>query len=138
MNFSSPPESDDILAYRRRITGKTWILAGLTGAGFALFGLWNWTLGIFFGLCVGMINFFLLARQTARLAARAASAEKSKGVMVTGHWMRYLLIGTVTFLVYKKSTISFPAFLVGMMLVYLAIFVDAFQLRFKSGPAQES
>ena len=121
MTTSEPIE---ISSYRRRITGKTLILAGILGAIFALIGMWDWTLGIILGLSIGMINFVLLCRQTARLAD--SPANKAKGIMILGHWMRYLLIGSVVYLVYKKSSISFPGFLIGMVLVYAVIFIDGF------------
>ncbi|GEM_PF-7096507 len=132
MNPSTEPQ--EIISYRRRITGKSWLFAGIIGALFALFGLWNWTLGLMLGLCIGMINFFLLCRQTSRLAH--APVEKGKGMMIAGHWLRYLLIGSVAFIVYKKSTVSFPAFLIGMMMVYAVIFIDGWWLGFKADRTQ--
>ena len=123
----NPTEPIEISSYRRIITGKTLIVAGVLGAIFALIGMWDWTLGIILGLSIGMINFFLLCRQTARLTN--SPANNAKGTMILGHWMRYLLIGSVVYLVYKKSSISFPGFLVGMVLVYAVIFIDGIWKR---------
>lgn len=120
----NPTEPIEISSYRRRITGKTLILTGILVAIFALIGMWDWTIGIILGLSIGMINFVLLCRQTARLAD--APANKAKGMMILGHWMRYLLIGSVVYLVYKKNSVSFPGFLIGMVLVYAVIFIDGF------------
>ncbi|MBI4970671.1 MAG: ATP synthase subunit I [Candidatus Omnitrophica bacterium] len=128
----NPSEPLEIQSYRRRITGMTWLVTGIAGAVFALVGMWHWTLGLILGLAIGMINFFLLCRQTARLAN--AAQDKAKGIMILGHWMRYLLIGSVVYLVYKKGSVSFPAFLIGMMLVYGVIFFDGiFASRARKG-----
>ena len=132
MNSSEPIE---ISSYRKRITGKTLILTGILGSIFALIGMWDWTLGIILGLSIGMINFVLLCRHTARLAD--SPANKAKGIMILGHWMRYLLIGTVVYLVYKKNSVSFPGFLIGMALVYAVIFIDGFW-KMKSDKAAQS
>ena len=125
-------EPQEIVVYRRRITGISWILVGVLGAIFALAGMWNWTVGLVLGLSIGMINFLLLSRQIARLAS--ASVEKAKSGMILGHWMRYLLIGVVIYLVYRKSSVSFPAFLIGLALVYGVIFLDGW-LGFKTRKA---
>ena len=127
-------EPQEIASYRRRITGRSWIIAGVLGAGFAIFGMWDWTVGLILGLCLGFINFFLLCRQTARLAV--SNIDQGKGRMIVGHWARYFLLGTVIFIVYKKDSVSFPAFLIGMMLIYAAIFLDAWMFRKSNGVTQ--
>jgi len=129
-------EPIEISSYRRRIIGKSWFVAGILGAILALCGLWNWTLGVIVGLSLGMINFILLCRQTVRL--QNAALEKGKSFMILGHWMRYLLMGLVVFLVYRKGSVSFPAFLIGLALVYVVIFFDAWWRGFKTSKAVKS
>lgn len=129
-------EPQEISSYRQRITGKSWIAVGVIGAIFALIGMWNWTVGLVLGLSIGMINFLLLCRQTARL--QSATVDGGKSSMILGHWARYFLIGIVVYLVYRKSSVSFPAFLIGMTLVYAVIFIDAWMLGFKTDKALKS
>jgi len=128
-------EPVEIISYRRRITGESWIAAGVLGAGLAVFGLWNWTIGLLLGLCLGLVNFFLLCRQTARI--QQTVLDRAKGGMILGHWARFLLMGCVIYLVYRKETVSFPAFLAGLVLVYGVIFVDGF-LRARKKEISES
>jgi len=120
--MSSSNEPMEITTYKRRVLVKSWILTVIALVICAVLMRINWVFGVFLGQCLGVLNFSMLCKQTSKLAQ--TSSDKAKGVMVFGHWMRYLILGIVVYFVYQKQSISFAGFLIGLIFVYLAIFWD--------------
>ncbi len=115
-------EPQEIVQYKRRVIGISWLLASVAGLIFLIFSKWNWTIGIFIGQCLGSLNFSMLCKQTSKLAV--VDSDKAKGFMISGHWVRYIILGVVIYFAYTKETISFIGFLIGFSLFYVAIFWD--------------
>ena len=130
MTSALAKEPVEISSYRRRLVGISWIAGSVLATVAALIGHIDWTLGIVFGLSLGLLNFFLLCRQTAKLAQAAdVTEQKGKSFMVLGHWTRYIVMGAVIYLIYQKHSVSFPAFLAGLALVYVIIFIDGMRFQ---------
>ena len=80
----------------------------------------DWIVGIFLGFMLGWVNFILLRRQVA-------SGSRSRGTMILGSWARYLLLGGVIYFVYRKESVSFPGFILGLVSFYLFMAVWAWR-----------
>jgi len=114
---NDPPE---IASYRATLIRKSWLLTLVLAVVFVALGLWDWVWGLFIGQMMGLFNFILLCRQTAKIVGMDSS--KAKGSLLAGHGLRYVGLAVVAFLVSQKAGIHFVGFAVGLLMIYAALF----------------
>lgn len=96
----------------------TAVILGMTlSAGACGLGRWNWALGMAAGTLAGIANYHFMFRHLASIADRNARL----GAHAARFLLRYLFLGLMFFLAFKTPQMDFWAFLLGFLVIHLAI-----------------
>jgi len=107
----------DAFTERKRVVAVTSVLGMILSAGALAAGKTDGALGMMWGALVGIADYYLRFRHLASLQSRDARV----GTHAAKFFLRYLFLGLTFFLAFKLPPLNFWAFLLGFLLIHLAI-----------------
>ncbi len=115
---------DEVKSYRNKITYKSFIIFSTVFVIFAVININNdlWK-ALLFGYFLSLMNFFLLAKDVAKLPYLGKGG--AKGIFTFHFFLRYGIIGLGIYAAFSNGY-NIYAFVAGLFLIQLTIYIDNF------------